>query len=292
VTLFPLIIHPRERGRLRRLARGKQVAKYKKKRARELQHDRFRDTTMSYLDRLGDLLEGRGRTILYALGGLIVASLLVILFVKWNNRKNDEARQALGRAINITTAAVTTSPLPGSTEMTFSTERERAEKAIAEFEKVAAKYGEPYKSESRYFIASNRLVIDRQKGISELTELANSGSGDVAALSKFALAQANESDGKLDDAARLYSELARLNSATVTSETANLRLAKVYEKQGKKKEAADLLFNIVDAARKAKGPDNQSVPQSSAAREAAEELQKLDPDRYGQLPPEIPSLAG
>lgn len=246
---------------------------------------------MSFLDRLGNLLEGRGRTILYGLGGLIVASVLVILFVKWNNRKNDEARQALGRAINITIAAVTPSPLPGSTEVTFSSEKERAEKAIAEFEKVAAKYGEPYKSESRYFIASNRLVVDRQKGISELTELAN-GSGDVAALSKFALAQANESDGKFDDAVRLYSELARLNSATVTSETANLRLAKVYEKQGKKKEAADLLFNIVDAARKAKGSDNQPVPQSSAAREAAEELQKLDPDRYGQLPPEIPSLAG
>ncbi len=267
------------------------MAKYKKKRARELQHDRFRDTTMSFLDHLGNLLEGRGRTILYGLGGLIVAGLLVLLFVKWNNRKNDEARQALGRAINITTAAVTPNPLPGSTEMTFSTERERAEKAIAEFEKVAAKYGEPYKSESHYFIASNRLVVDRQKGISELTALAN-GSGEVAALSKFALAQANESDGKLDDAARLYSELARLDSATVTSDTANLRLAKVYEKQGKKKEAADLLFNIVDAARKAKGPDNQPVPQSSAAREAAEELQKLDPDRYGQLPPEIPSLAG
>ena len=292
MTLFPLIIHPRERGRLRWLARGKQVAKYKKKRARELRHDRFRDTTMSYLDRLGDLLEGRGRTILYGLGGLIVAVLLIVFFVKWNNRKNDEARQALGRAINITTAAVSPSPLPGSTEVTYSTEKERAEKAIAEFEKVAAKYGEPYKSESRYFIASNRLVVDRPKGISELTELSNNSSGEVAALSKFALAQANESDGKYDDAARLYSDLAKLNSATVTPETANLRLAKVYEKQGKKKEAADLLFNIVDAARKAKGSDNQPVPQSAAAREAAEELQKLDPDRYGQLPPEIPSLAG
>jgi len=268
------------------------VAKYKKKRARELKHDRFRDTTMSYLDRLGDLLEGRGRAILYGLGGIIVAVLLIVVFVKWNNRKNDEARQALGRAINITSAAVSPSPIPGSTEMTFSTEKERAEKAIAEFEKVAAKYGEPYKSESRYFIASNRLVVDRQKGISELTELSN-GSGEVAALAKFALAQANESDGKLDDAARLYSELAKLNSATVTAETANVRLAKVYEKQGKKKEAADLLFNIVDAARKAKGSDNQPVPQSGAAREAAEDLQKLDPDRYGQLPPEIPaSLAG
>jgi tetratricopeptide (TPR) repeat protein len=247
---------------------------------------------MSFLDRLGNLLEGKGRTILYALGGIILAGVLIFFFVKWNNRKNDEARQALGRAIDITKAAVSASPLPGSTEVTYSTEKERAEKAIAEFEKVAAKYGEPYKSESRYFIASNRLVLDRQKGISELTDLSNNSSGEVAALSKFALAQANESDGKLDDAARLYSELAKLNSATVTAETANLRLAKVYEKQGKKKEAADLLFNIVDAARKAKDSNNQSVPQSSAAREAADELQKLDAERYGQLPPEIPSLAG
>ncbi len=70
------------------------MAKYKKKRARELQHDRFRDTTMSFFDRLGNLLEGRGRTILYGLGGLIVAGLLVLLFVKWSNRKSDEARQA------------------------------------------------------------------------------------------------------------------------------------------------------------------------------------------------------
>ena len=54
------------------------MAKYKKKRVRELQHDRFRDTTMGFFDRLGNLLEGRGRTILYGLGGLLVAGLLVM----------------------------------------------------------------------------------------------------------------------------------------------------------------------------------------------------------------------
>jgi predicted negative regulator of RcsB-dependent stress response len=268
------------------------VAKYKKKRARELQHDRFRDTTMSFFDRLGDLLEGKGGTILYALGGILLAGILIILFVKWNNRKSDEARQALGRAIDIQKAAITTTPLPGVTEPTFASEKDRSQRAIDEFEKVAAKYGDPYRAESRYFIAVNRLVTDRQKGISELSELTNSTVGEVAALSKFALAQANESDGKLDDAARLYSDLAKLNSPTITAETANLRLAKVYQKQGKKKDAADLLFNIVDAARKAKGTDNLPLPQSSAAREAAEELEKLDPDRYAQLPPETPALAG
>ena len=268
------------------------MAKYKKKRARELQHDRFRDTTMSFFDRLGDLLEGRGRMILYILGGIIVAGLLTIVFVKWSNKKSNEARAALGRAITISRAQVSTTPIPGSTEITFATDKERAQRAIDEFQKVAAKYGDPYRSESQYFIASNRLVVDRQKGISELTELQNSKIGEVAALSKFALAQAYESDGKFDDAARLYSELAKLNSPTVTAESANLRLAKVYEKQGKNKEAADLLFNIVDASRKAKGSDNQPLPQSSAAREAGDELQKLDPDRYAQLPPATPTLAG
>lgn len=268
------------------------MAKYKKKRARELQHDRFRDTTMSFFDRLGDVLEGRGRTILYALGGLVFAGLLTLAFVKWSNRKSDEARQALGRAITISRAVVSTTPIPGSTELTFATDKERAQRAIEEFEKVAAKYGDPYRAESRYFIASNRLVLDRQKGISELNELTGSNVEEVAVLSKFALAQAYESDNKLDDAARLYTELAKTNNPTVTAETANLRLAKVYEKQGKKTEAADVLFNIVDASRKAKGTDNQPLPQSSAAREAADELQKLDPDRYAKLPPETPALAG
>ncbi len=247
---------------------------------------------MGFFDQLGDVLEGRGRTILYALGGLILASLIVIVFVKWSNRKSDEARQALGRAITITNAPVLTNPIAGSNEPTFSNEKDRAQRAIDEFEKVAAKYGDPYKSESRYFIATNRLIVDRQKGMSELAELSNSGVAEVAALSKFALAQANESDGKLDDAAKLYSELARQNSPAVTAETANLRLAKVYEKQGKKKEAADLLFNVVDASRKAKGPDNLPLPTSAAAREAADELKKLDPDRYAQLPAEVPALAG
>jgi hypothetical protein len=269
------------------------VAKYNKKRVKELQHDRFRDTTMGFLDRLGNLLEGRGRTILYGLGGLLLLSILVIFFVKWSNRKADEARQALGRAITISTADIGTTPLPGSNDPTYATELERAQRAIEEFEKVAAKYGDPYRAEARYFIAANRLTVDRSKGITELTELSSSSVPEVAALSKFALAQAKEGEGKLDEAAQLYSDLAKQNSVSVTAETANLQLAKLYKKQGKKKEASDVLFNLVDASRKAKDEENKPIPVSAAAREAATELQKLDPERFAQLPPESPaSLIG
>ena len=47
------------------------MARYKKKRARELQHDKFRDTTMGMFDRLGNVLEGKGKAITLCFGGAL-----------------------------------------------------------------------------------------------------------------------------------------------------------------------------------------------------------------------------
>lgn len=266
------------------------MAKYKKKRARELQHDKFRDAAGRVFDRVADGLEGKGKLILYVLGGFVLASLVVVIGVKWSHRKADEARRALGRAITIaTTPLATAAPALNPTGPTFSTEQERAQQAVAEFRKVAAKYGDPYKTQARYFIGTNLLYVDREKGMNELAEVSKSTVAEPATLAKFALAQAKETDGKFDEAAKLYSELAAQNSVVVTPDTANLLLAGVYEKQAKKKEAADVLFKIVDAARKAKDADGKPVPASAAAREATEKLQKLDSDMYAKLPPETPS---
>ena len=267
------------------------MAKYKKKRARELQHDKFRDTAISIFDRLGDRLAGKGRTILYGLIGVVVVGALIALYVQWSYRKSDEARRALGRAITISRTQITGQLPPGApppTGPTFSNERERAQRTIEEFEKVAAKYGDPYHSEARYFIATNRLLVEREKGISELAELTSNSLPEVATLSKFALAQAKEVDGQLDEAAKLYSDIVALNTPVVTPETANLRLAEIYQKQGKTKEAADLLFNIVEASRIAKDPDGNSAKPSAASREAAQKLEKIDPERYAKLTPEAP----
>ncbi len=264
------------------------MARYKKKLARKLQHDRFRDTTLSLFDRLGDKLEGRGRTILYGIAGVILIAVITGVWIAWSRRKADEARRALGRAITIASAPLAATPGADPTGPTFNSEQERARRAIEEFEKVAAKYGDPYHTEAKFFIASHRLSLEREKAISEFEELSKSSNKDVATLAKFAMAQAKEGDGRLDEAANLYRELAAQNSVIVTPETANLRLALVYAKQGNKKDAADLLFQIVDTARKAKDSDGTALPQSEAAREAALELQKIDPDRFTQLPPEAP----
>ena len=264
------------------------MAKYKKKRARELQHDKFRDTAITIFDRLGDRLEGKGKAILYGIVGVIALALLLGLALRWRSRKADEAQRALGRAITIASTPIAGDPSaaaePGAPK--FSSEQERAQRAIDEFQKVAAKYGDPYRTEARYFMATNMLAVDRNKAIAELAEVAKSSNVETAQLAKFALAQAYEMDSKLDEAAKLYSELAAQNASVVTPDTANLRLAAVYEKQGKKKEAVDILFNIVDASRKAKDTDGTALPASGAVRDATEKLQQLDPDRYAKLTPD------
>ena len=167
-------------------------------------------------DRLGDRLEGKGKAILYGIIGVVLLGVLVGFWVKWNNRKADEARRALGRGIVIATAQLVGVSGPADPKAPkFANEQERAQKAIEEFQKVAAKYGDPYRTEARYFIATNMLYLDRDKGLAELAELSKSNLAEVATLSKFALAQEKEADRKYDEAAQLYAELAAQNSTVV-----------------------------------------------------------------------------
>ena len=241
---------------------------------------------MGAFERLGDRLEGKGRTILYALGAVIALAVGYFLWSTWNERRASEARHALGQAIEIAEANVSASPVPGSTGLTFPSERERAQKAVEEFQKVAAKYPDPYREVARYMAATQLLTVDRNRGLSELEAIGRSGSREVAARAKFALAQAKETDGQYDAAAALYNELLKEKETVVPNDSVNLRLASIYEKQGKKAEAADILFRLVEAARRAQGKDGKPAPQSAAAGEAAAKLQTLDPARYEQLPPE------
>ena len=239
---------------------------------------------MLLADRLAERAAGRGRQILYGLAAIVIIAAAAYGIVRWRHKHAEEAQQAMGRAITINDAEISSSPAPGSHDPVFSTPQERSERAIQEFEKVAAKYGEPYRSEARYFIVTNKLVTDRATAETELQSMSQ-GSSEIAILARFALAQTKESDGNLDEAARLYSEVAKAGSGTVTPDIANLRLASVYDKQGKKDEAAGLLFNIVVAARKAKDKDGKPVPESAASRAAAQQLLKIDPTRHAQLPP-------
>jgi hypothetical protein len=269
------------------LHREKAVARTTKKRAKQLKHDKFRDTTFDYYERLSHRFEGQGRTILYAAGAVVALAALAVLFSWWRGSRADAANLALSKAIEIAEAPVVTgTPQPGDTGPSFTSEQERARKAVEAFQKVQNDYGSPYNEIARYFAATNMVAFDRGKGLSELEAVSKSGNDDLAARAKFALAQARETGGEYDAAAKLYQELLNDKNHSVSENTLKLRLAAVYEKQGKKDEAVNLLFGMVEAARKAQPKDGKTQPESSVIRAAADKLQELSPERYAQLPPE------
>ncbi|HWW76391.1 MAG TPA: hypothetical protein VNZ44_13425, partial [Pyrinomonadaceae bacterium] len=162
------------------------MARTTKKRAKQLKHDKFRDTTMDAYGRLSHRFEGRGRTVLYAVGGAVALVALLLLFNWWREQRADAARLALGKAIEIAEAPVSPTPDPNATGPTFKDERERAQKAVEAFQKVQNDYGSPYSEIARYFAAANLLTVDRPKGLSELESLSKGGDAEVSARAKFA----------------------------------------------------------------------------------------------------------
>jgi tetratricopeptide (TPR) repeat protein len=245
--------------------------------------DEFQSNLGSRVEDLGRRVEGNSKKFLYAIAALALLGALIGIFSLWSRRQTIAAQTALGKAIETSQVRVTSSPDPANpTQKTFKTEKERAEASIGEFQTVADKYGDPVRDKARYFIAANRLSIDRDAATQELEDLSKM-SGEVGTLSKFALAQAKTDSGKLDEAAALYQELAALDNPILSKDTVNFELAKIYEKQGNKDQAADLYYNIAKAASEAKDTEGKPIVMSQTARDAKEKLEAINPDRAKEI---------
>ncbi len=127
----------RKKRRFEQLEAAASAPKEKKKYV-----DPFQAQVVPRLEEAGKKLEGKGKTILYGIGALVVVGLLVFVFLKWSRNSNAQAQAALGKAIETSQAQISDSgTTTTSTEKTYKTEQERAEAAIPQFEDVVNKYG-------------------------------------------------------------------------------------------------------------------------------------------------------
>lgn len=255
--------------------------------------DSFQQNVGKRFEEVGHKLETQKRNIIYGLGAVLVLAIVIGIFFLWNSRTNAAGQAALAKAIETSEAAISNNPVPaGSTTKQFTTAKERSQAAIPEFQAVTENFGGAIAKKARYFIAVNQLNLDRAIGISDLETLAND-SDEVGKLAKFALAQTRVEDGKLDEAAALYKELLAMPDPITAKDTINLELAKVYEKQGKKQEAVDVLFGMVKAASELKDLEGKPLPLSGSAQAAKDKLKELDPEKAKEIPePAVPSPGG
>ena len=254
--------------------------------------DPFQSAVGQKLEEAGKVFEGKGRTILYGIGALAVLGIIIAVFVQWNNKSQAAAQTALGKGIEIMQAQVTdVPPLAGSTEKTYKTQRERAEAAIAEFERVAAEFGGAAGEKAKYFAAVNRMHVDRELALSELEAMAG-GSGEVATLATFKAAQARADAGQYDKAVEHYRKLVAANATLIPLDIIKLELGKTLEKQGNKDEAVNIFFELAKTASEAKDKEGKSIPLSAAALEAKDKVKELAPERANEIPEPDPASSG
>lgn len=80
-----------------------------------------------------------------------------------------------------------------------------------------------------------------------------------------------------------------MDDPVIAKETVNFELAKVYEKQGKKQEAADIYYNIAKTASELKDSEGNAIPMSETANEAKEKIKELDPERANDIAEPAPT---
>jgi len=251
--------------------------------------DPLQSRVVPHVEKAQEKLAGKGRTILYAIGALVLLGLIAFFVLRSMNKTSAVAQAALGKAITTSQAQVTDAPQPAtSTEKTYKTEQDRANAAIQQFQQVIDQYGGSAGEKAKYFIAVNELYTDRAKAIQDLEAIAK-GSDDNAKLAKFALAQTRVEDNRLDNALALYQELAAMDNPILAKDTINFEIAKIYEKQGKKDQAVEAYLNIAKTAAEAKDADGKAVPLSQTAQDAKKKVTELAPDRAKEIPDQEPS---
>jgi tetratricopeptide (TPR) repeat protein len=153
----------------------------------------------------------------------------------YQNRQEAEANERLGAALQTFRAYVGPAPSGGllSSIQTFPTAQDKYKKALEQFQEIIqkhARYPQPKAvAIARYHVGlCQALLGDHQAAVKTLQEAARNSDRDLAALAQFALAGELGKAGKLEEAAKLYGELANRPTSTVPEITARLALADAY----------------------------------------------------------------
>jgi tetratricopeptide (TPR) repeat protein len=228
----------------------------------QLKEDQFRTTAKE----TASWVVAHRQKLIYA--GIAVAVVLAIVAGTWAyiQQQDEAAGVALGHALQVYQAPVTSAGLPPMPETTsFASPQDRAKASHAEFAKVAEKYSHTNSAEmARYFMGLTDFETGNTAAAEkELKEVADSRRSDVAALAKFALASLYRNQGKDAQAVPLYKDLIEHPTNTVAKSQAQLALASVYE-QKQPQDARNLYQQV-----------QKENPDSPAAQMAANRLSEM-----------------
>jgi len=194
-----------------------------------------RDEITTTLEKVIEMSYGYRKQILTAVIVLVIVIGAFVGYRVWAASRDANAQNMLAGAIKVLndTAGI-------------KADKERHEKAIAEFQKVVAVYPSlPAAQIARYYIALSRDGLgDKDAGIRELDTLANSGDPKVQGIARFALAGVYKSHGDAQKAVDLYRKI--VDEGGYSKSAALFELATVQQSLGQTGPAREAYQRIVN----------------------------------------------
>ena len=197
----------------------------------QLKQDEFRDT----LERFEDYFKRHYKELINIAIVVIVVVGLAAGLRYYMEKQSAEANTALGAALNTFHAYVGT-PAPGTVSpgmLYFATPEEKYKKSLEEFNAIVDKYNSFPRPEAvgiaLYHVGVCQAMLgNSQAAIKVLEEAGGDRHKEIAALAKFALAGELAKTGKMQEAAKIYQDLADHPTLSVPKATALMALADSY----------------------------------------------------------------
>jgi tetratricopeptide (TPR) repeat protein len=232
-----------------------------------------RDLLMEQYISTSTWMKDRSRSFLtwLSISGAAIAIVLTVWLI-WSYRAKNAA-ESLAEAFRYHDARVA-NPIPPGEGYAFTTEDEKHRRAYEAFQKAANDYPSYNGEIARYHAAMHQLYFEPEKAEVTLNEISQKDS-EVGAQARLALAQRLEATAKYDQA---IAELQKLKAKpfSVPPGIIDINMARIYEAQGKTKEAADLYFSVAS---------NKDWQNTKLGSTAVTRLTILAPDRVDKLPP-------
>ena len=211
---------------------------------RALKGDKFAQAAASSVNWFSGHRSGVAR---WAIAAGVVVVLCIGALIFWNV-ENSAAATALGKAMDIYTAALAEPGMPAQNG-TYATAADRSKAANRQFLAVAGKYDQlPEGKKAKYFAGVTDEDLGQNSAAeSDLKAAAGSWNRNVSNLAKLALAGLYQKTGRDSEAIDLYHSIAAKPSETVSTEVAQLGLADLYSSEGKQDQARALWAKVKDS---------------------------------------------
>ena len=198
----------------------------------QLKQDAFSRVTMGAAEKTADWTVEHRNTLIISLIVLIVVVAGALGGWYYLNTQDQKASADLAVAVRTMDTQLRPPSQPEQPDFpTFTSAKERAEAARKQFQAIVDKYPHTQTADmAKYFVGVTSVSLaDNATAERDFKDVAGSGTKEVSALAKDALASLYRDTNRPKEATALYQELINKPTTTVSKVTAQLQLADLYQ---------------------------------------------------------------